>query len=100
MSPVDTLASLNQTSLEALTTVQNGIAAAYKRAARFLPTSWIPATPLVPVTRGYVAQVIEESYAFQAKMLEANKSFAVRLLDTASPAPEPAKTAKNTKTAK
>jgi len=52
------------------------------------------------MTRGYVAQVIEESYAFQAKVLEANKSFAVRLLDTASPAAEPAKTAKNTKTAK
>jgi hypothetical protein len=100
MSPVETLALLNQASLEALTTVQNGIVAAYKRAARFLPTSWIPATPLVPVTRGYVAQVIEESYGFQAKVLEANKSFAVRLLDPASLAPEPAETAMNTKTAK
>jgi len=53
-----------------------------------------------PTVVGHVAQVIEESYAFQAKVLEANKSFAVRLLDTASPAAEPAKTAKNTKTAK
>ena len=100
MSPAETLESLNKTSLEAMTTVQDGIVAAYKGAASLLPTDWIPATPLVPLTRGYLAQVIEESYAFQAKVLEANKSFAVRLLDTASPAAEPAKTAKNTKTAK
>ncbi|HET6834050.1 MAG TPA: hypothetical protein VFH30_09275 [Acidimicrobiales bacterium] len=91
MSPVETLASLNKTSLEALTTVQDRIVAAYQGATSFLPTDWIPATPLVPLTRGYLAQVIEESYAFQTKVLEANKSFAARLLDAASPAPAPAK---------
>jgi hypothetical protein len=97
MSPAETLASLNKTSLEAMTTVQDGIVAAYKGAASLLPTDWIPATPLVPLTRGYLAQVIEESYAYQAKVLEANKRFAVRLLDAASPAPAakaPAKGAK------
>jgi hypothetical protein len=91
MSAVETLASLNKTSLETLTTVQDGIVAAYEGAASFLPTNWIPATPLVSLTRGYLAQVIEESYALQTKVLEANKSFAVRLLDATSPAPAPAK---------
>ena len=99
MSPVETLASLNETSLGALTTVQDGIVAAYKRAAKFLPSTWIPATPLVPLTRGYVAQVIEESYAFQTKVLEANKSFALGLIGATAPAskPAPAKTAKAAK---
>jgi hypothetical protein len=88
MSPIQTLASLNEKSLDALTTVQDGIVAAYKNAASVLPTDRIP---VVPLTRGYLAQVIEESYAFQTKVLEANKRFAVGLLDAASPAP--AKTA-------
>jgi hypothetical protein len=100
MSPVETLASLNETSLEALTTVQDGIVAAYKRAAKFLPSTWIPATPLVPLTRGYVAQVIEESYAFQTKVLEANKSFAVRLLDASPPVPAKASAKPSAKAAK
>jgi hypothetical protein len=91
MSPIQTLASLNEKSLDALTTVQDGIVAAYKSAASVLPTDRIP---VVPLTRGYLAQVIDESYAFQTKVLEANKRFAVRLLDAASPAPAgPAKTA-------
>jgi len=91
MSPVDTLTSLNKTSLKALTSVQDGIVAAYKNAASFLPTDWIPAQPVVPLARGYLAQAIEESYAFQTKVLAANKSFAVRLLDATPPAPAPAK---------
>jgi hypothetical protein len=93
MSPIQTLASLNEKSLDALTTVQDGIVAAYKRTASVLPADWIPAAPVVPLTRGYLAQVIEESYAFQTKVLEANKRFAVGLLDAASPAPAPTKAA-------
>jgi hypothetical protein len=93
MSPIQTLASLNEKSLDALTTVQDGIVAAYKSAASVLPTDWISAGPVVPLTRGYLAQVIEESYAFQTKVLEANKRFAVGLLDAGSPTPAPAKAA-------
>lgn len=91
MSPVDTLATLNRTSVEALTTVQDGIVAAYKRAASILPSDRIRTLPLVPLTRDYVAQAIEDGFALQSTVLEANKSFAVRLLDVALPAPAPVK---------
>jgi hypothetical protein len=93
MSPLQTLASLNEKSLDALTTVQDGIVAAYKSAASVPPTNWILEAPVVPLTRGSLAQAIEESYAFQTKVLEANKRFAVGLLDAASPAPAPTKAA-------
>jgi hypothetical protein len=94
MSPVETLTFLNEKSLEALTTVQDGILAAYKSAASFLPTDRIPAPPVVPVTRGDLAEIINESYTFQTKLLEANKRFAVGLLDAVSTTPAPAKAAK------
>lgn len=91
MSPIQTLASLNDKSIDALTTVQDRIVAASKNAASVLPPDRIP---VMSRARGYLAQVVEESYAFQGKVLEANKRFAVGLLDAASPAKAPAKAAK------
>lgn len=88
MSPIQTLASLNEKSIDALTTVQDRIVAASKNAASVLPADRIPVTPRA---RDYLEQVVEESYAFQGKLLEANKRFAVGLLDAAAPAPASAK---------
>jgi len=94
MSPVETLASLNERSLEALTTVQDGILEAYKTAAGYLPTDKIPTAPTLPFGPADVAGFVKESFAFQAKVLEANKSFALGLLDVTPPAPATPKAAK------
>ena len=95
MSTAETLASINERSLEALTTAQNGILDAYKTAAEALPLDRLPAVgSLVPFDAADVAEVVKEGYAFQTKVLEANKSFTLGLLGVARPSKPAAKSAK------
>ena len=96
----DTLASINETSLDLLTSVQDGILEAYKNVTDALPTDSLPTIPTLPAFEPTaIAQLVDEAFGFQAKVLDANKSFALGLLGATAPAgkPAPAKTAKAAK---
>lgn len=102
-----TVASANETALEFITGLQTRIvdanaqlAAAVAGRTPELP-SWLPTAqlPQAPNPR----QLVEQGFAFQAKLLEANRSFSVGLLDAwtdapqqtpATPAPKTAKSAR------
>jgi hypothetical protein len=92
----DTVASVNESTLKALATVQEQILAANREAAALVAKapaapSWVP-TP-EPVVE--VDQLVKQVYAFQAKTVEANKSFALALVDAWTP--KPAAKASNSK---
>jgi hypothetical protein len=92
-TPVETLASINEKSLEVLETVQDRILEAYKGAASALPTDRLPAMPAVlPYDSGDVVDLVKEAFAFQSKVLEADRAFTLGLLEVLTPA-APAKPA-------
>ena len=84
----DTVASVNESTLKAITTVHDQILSANREAAALLAKapaapSWVP-TP-EPVVE--VDQLVQQAYAFQAKTLEANKALTLALVDVWSPKP-------------
>jgi hypothetical protein len=93
-STLDALSAANETTLKYVTSIQEQILSAYRDVASSTKTDvpsltpWIP-TPEPEATRG----VVEETFQFATKLLEANKSFALGLLE-ASEQPAAAKTAK------
>ena len=100
MSAADTLASINDTSLDFLTSVQDGILEAYKTVTDALPTDALANVPTLPVFEpSAIAQLVDEAFGFQAKVVDANKSFALGLLGVTVPAGTSG-AAKTSKTAK
>jgi hypothetical protein len=95
MSPAETIASINETTLDAISTVQDSVLDAYKSAVAVLPAN-VPSVPYVlPIGQADVTEIVTEIFAFQSKVLEANKRFVLGLVDaTAGAAPAPAKVAK------
>jgi hypothetical protein len=95
-STLEALSAANESTLKYVTSVQEQILSAYRDLASSTKTDvpstftpWIP-TPEPEATRG----VVEETFQFATKLLEANKSFALGLLEASEP---PAATAKTTR---
>jgi hypothetical protein len=87
-STLEALSAANESTLEYVTSIQERILSAYRdfsaTAKADVPSAvapWIP-TPERETTR----DVVEETFAFATKLLEANKSFALGLLDVSEPA--------------
>jgi hypothetical protein len=91
----ENMASVNESTLELITSIQQRIVDAQKEfadaVAGLVPEvpSWVPTADL---PEGPDAkELLEESFAFQARLLEANKQFSLGLLDAWSQtAPKPA----------
>jgi hypothetical protein len=81
----DTIASANDTALEAITGIQKRIVEAHKEfaaaVAGLVPEvpSWVPTADL-PETAD-PKELVEQSFAFQAQLLEANKAFSLGLIE-------------------
>lgn len=103
----ENLASVNESALELITGVQQRIVEAHKEfataVAGLVPDvpSWLP-TPDLPDTPD-PKQFVEQSFALQAQLLEANKSFSLGLIEAwaqATPAPAGTKASKARASAK
>lgn len=77
----ENMESANDSALELITNIQEGIIAAQKQFADAVtglvpevPTTDLPDTP-------DAKELIEQTFAFQAKLLEANKAFSLGLID-------------------
>jgi hypothetical protein len=101
MTVKDIIESANDSTLGFITSVQDRIVDANKgivsAVARRVPEppSWLP-TPKTPDAK----VLIENSFGFQARLLEANRAFSVALVDVwapATPKPAPAKRAASAK---
>jgi hypothetical protein len=85
-STLEALSAANESTLEYVTSIQERILSAYRdfsTTAPDVPSAVAPWTPERETTR----DVVEETFAFATKLLEANKSFALGLLDVSAPAP-------------
>ena len=100
----ETVAAANATALEFITGLQTRIVDANTQLATALAgrtPSWLPTAklPQAPNPR----QLVEQGFAFRAKLLEANRNFSVGLLEAwadatpQSPATPTPKAAKSTK---
>jgi hypothetical protein len=90
MNLAQALASTNEQTLDFITSVQDRITEASKSAAALYPTlpaiDQLPTLPwFVAVEPGAARDVVEETFAFRSKLLEANKDFAIGLLDAITP---------------
>jgi hypothetical protein len=80
----ESITAANETALKALTSVQEQILAAHRElsaryAKAFDVPGWVPSpTPLTDVS---VDSFVEQAYEFQAQKLEADKQFAVGLVN-------------------
>ena len=84
----DTIASVNESTLKALATIQDQILAANREAAALVAKA--PAAPSwVPTPEPVVAidELVQQVYGFQAKTLDANKKFALALVEVWTPTP-------------
>jgi hypothetical protein len=86
-STLDALSSANETTLNYVTSVQERVLSAYQDLASSVKADvpsavapWFPA-PETEATRG----IVEETFAFATKLLEANKAFALGLLEVSQP---------------
>ena len=84
-STLEALASINESTLNYITSVQEGVLAVHRSVASMprpeMPAalaSWIPA-PQPELARSFV----EQQSAFAAKLLEANRTFTLGLLSPA-----------------
>lgn len=97
----ETIASVNETTLKAISTLQDQIlsfhrdvSAAYAKAVDV--PSWVPSPePLADVK---VETLVEQAYDFRAQLVEADKQFALGLVDIwSSPSSKPARATKAAK---
>jgi hypothetical protein len=87
-STLDAISAANESTLKYVTSVQDRILSAYRDLAASAPKAdlpssfagWVP-TPEPEATR----EVVEETFEFATKLLEANKSFALGLLEVSEP---------------
>jgi hypothetical protein len=86
-STLDALTAANESTLNYVTSVQERVLSAYRDLASSVKTDlpsaatpWFP-TPEPEATR----EVVEETFAFATKLLEANKAFALGLLEVSEP---------------
>ena len=85
-STLEAISSANENTLKYVTSVQDRVLSAYRDLASSTKTDipsvapWIQ-TPEPETTR----QIVEETFAFCTKLLEANKQFALGLLETSEP---------------
>jgi hypothetical protein len=102
-----TVAAANDTALDVITGLQTRIVDANAQLAAVVAgrtpdlPSWLPAAklPQAPNPR----RLVEQGFAFQAKLLEANRNFSVGLLEAwaeAAPQPSATPTPKTSKPAK
>jgi hypothetical protein len=87
-STLDALTTANETTLNYVTSMQERVLSAYRDMASSVKADvpstvapWFP-TPEPETTR----EVLEETFAFATKLLEANKAFALGLLEVSEPA--------------
>ena len=92
-STLDALTAANESTLNYVTTVQERVLSAYRDLASGVKADvpstvapWFP-TPEPEATR----EVVEETFAFATKLLEANKAFALGLLEVSEPVAKSAK---------
>ena len=91
----ETISTINETALKAIGTFQEQVLAFNRDVAAALGKvelpSWLPATePVADVT---VDALLKEVYGFQAQRVEADKQFALGLVDIWAPAARKAATA-------
>jgi hypothetical protein len=85
-STLEAISTANENTLNYVTSVQERVLNAYRDFASSTKTdipaasSWIP-TPEPEATR----QIVEETFTFCTKLLEANKKFALGLLESSEP---------------
>jgi hypothetical protein len=86
-STLEAISAANESTLNYVTSVQERILSAYRDLASSaktdVPSSFAPwvSTPEPEAAR----EVVEETFEFATKLLEANKSFALGLLEAAGP---------------
>jgi hypothetical protein len=80
---IDVVNTANQSTLKVLTFTQDQFLKAYKTVASRVPSSVTPSW--IQPDRDRSREVIEKAFEFQSQLLEARKSFALDLLDAASP---------------
>jgi len=97
----ETITAANETALKALTSVQEQILAVHRElsaayAKAFDVPAWVPsATPLTDVS---VDSLVEQAYEFQAQKLEADKQFALGLVNAwTAPATKATKSSRTSK---
>jgi hypothetical protein len=94
-SAVEALSAANESTLKYVTSVQERVLSAYRDLASSAKTDVAPTiTTLLPTPDPEATRdVVEETFAFATKLLEANKAFALGLLDV-TPQPTAAKSTK------
>jgi hypothetical protein len=90
MKLAQAIASTNEQTLDFITSVQDRITEASRSVASLYPSlpslDELPALPwFVAVEPGAAREVVEETFEFRSKLLEANKDFAIGLLDAMTP---------------
>ena len=102
-SAKDNVASTNEATLELITSIQQRIVDAQKEFAAAV-SQLVPDVPKTNLTDAPDAkELVEESFAFQARLLEANRAFSLGLIEAwAQGAPNPGgtKTSKSSTSAK
>ena len=95
MDTIEALASSNESAIKYVTAFQEQIVESLRSLADPIKeaapkgASWLPTAE--PAT---ARDLLEETYAFNAKILELNKAFAVSLLEVLTPATTPVKSSK------
>jgi hypothetical protein len=93
---IDVVNVANQSTLKVITFTQDQFLKAYKTVASKVPSSVTPSW--IQPGRDRSRDAIEKAFEFQSQLLEARKSFALDLLDAASPDGAPAAKAEKTTT--
>jgi hypothetical protein len=92
-SSVEALTAANESTLKYVTSVQDSVLSAYRDLTSSVKTD-VPQTvaPWIPAPEPQAArEIVEETFAFATKLLQANKAFALGLLEASEPADKPAK---------
>ena len=86
MNALETLVSANDTALQVITTLQDRLLDATRDAAESYPATKLATLPKLPAPDPALTQdVVEEAFAFRSKLLDANRSFTLGLIDAWTP---------------
>ena len=95
MDTIEAITSGNESAIKYVTAFQEQIVEGLRTLAEPLKdagpkvSSWLPTAE--PAT---ARDLVEETYSFNARLLELNKAFAVSLLEVLTPTPAPVKSTK------
>lgn len=87
-SSVEALSAANESTLKYVTSVQDSVLSAYRDLTSSVKPDVPPTVaPWIPAPEPQAArEIVEETFAFATKLLQANKAFALGLLEASAPA--------------